>query len=70
MNFTTMFNFNSKTFWMGVAMVAAGVAEAIGVPFVVDFAKMIWPNLTPDVLITTGVGMMFIRDAITKLAGK
>lgn len=65
--FNTMFNFTSKTFLMGLAMVIAGILEAVGVPYATELVKLVWPTLTPDVLITTGVGMIFVRDAIQKL---
>lgn len=60
-------NFTSKTFWLGLVMVAGGVAEALGLPVVADLVQNVW-HLGPGDLISAGLALIFVKDAIAKTA--
>lgn len=63
----TFIDFTSKTFWLGALMVLGGIAEAAGVPVVADLVKSVW-NMEPGALISAGLGLIFVKDAIKKVA--
>ncbi len=71
MSFTTMFNLASKSFWLGVAMVVAGVFKLMGVdvPIIMDLINSFYPDMDGGTLISGGLGLIFIRDAVEKTAG-
>lgn len=65
MNFN-FFNFTSKTFWLGAAMVVAGIVEAIGIPALTAISDTVFPGMESGPLITGGLALIFVRDAIAK----
>ena len=68
MTFGSMFKFDSKTFWLGVAMVVAGVLKLIGVdiPVLMDLINSIYPNMDGGTLISAGLAAIFVKDAVDK----
>lgn len=68
MNFATMFNLTSKTFWLGVVMVLAGGFKLLGfdIPLIMDLINNFYPDMDGGTLISAGFGMIFVRDAIAK----
>lgn len=61
----TMFNFNSKTFWLGVAMLIAGVMKLGGLDF--PALNEFYPGADGGTLISGGVALIFLRDAVAKV---
>ena len=63
MNFSFL-RFDSKSFWLGAVMIAAGIVEGASIPMLSDVIDLIWPNMSPDMLINSGLALIFLRDAI------
>ena len=53
--------FKTKTTWLGIVCIAGAVVKTRWP----EYATMI--SLTPDVLLITGLGLIFGRDAINKI---
>lgn len=68
MTVTSMFDFASKTFWLGAVMVLAGIGKITGVPFIVDILNGIYPDMDGGALISAGLAAIFVKDAIAKTA--
>ena len=67
MNFTSMFKLNSKTFWLGVGMIVAGVYKMSGadIPGIPDLELL--TDIAPEdaaTLIKGGLLAIFLRDAL------
>lgn len=62
----TFIDFTSKTFWLGALMVLGGIAQATGLPVVADLVMSVW-NMEPGALISAGLGLIFVKDAIKKV---
>jgi hypothetical protein len=65
-----MFNPASKTFWLGFAMVIAGFFKLLGldIPVLADLINSIYPNMDGGSLISAGFALLFVRDAVAKVA--
>jgi len=59
-----MLNPTSKTFWTGIAMIAAGVLAM----FAPNVAAGVGIQTSPELLIGNGFGLIFLKDAIRKVA--
>lgn len=68
MTFSSMFDFASKTFWLGVVMILAGIGKMAGIPFVVDIINSFYPGMDAGALISAGLAAIFVKDAIAKTA--
>ena len=60
-------NFSSKTFWLGLIMVAGGIAEGLALPVIADLVNSVW-HMDPGTLISAGLALIFVKDAIAKTA--
>ncbi len=63
-----IFNWKSKTFWVGLAMVVAGLAEYLmpGGNIISDMAKQFFGDVSSGMLISNGLAIIFGREAISK----
>ncbi len=65
-----MFNLTSKTFWLGVAMIVAGVVKLMGfdIPVISDLITNFYPTMDGGTLISGGFAAIFLKDATNKAA--
>lgn len=64
-------DFTSKTVWLGLVMVLAGILKSLGldIPVVMELINSFYPDMDGGGLISAGLGMMFVKEAITKVGG-
>ncbi len=55
--------FHTKTFWLGAVAIGAAVLKTVQP----EYAQAIGITLSPDVLLVTGFGLIFGRDALRKI---
>ncbi|MEO1141319.1 MAG: hypothetical protein AAFW66_03095 [Pseudomonadota bacterium] len=61
-------NFKSKTFWVGAAMVIAGILQFVapGSPLT-EIVLSFYPDVDPGLLLTNGLVVIFGREALEKI---
>ncbi len=57
--------FHTKTFWLGAVAIGAAVIKTV----FPELADAMGITLSADVLLVTGFGLIFGRDAIRKIGG-
>lgn len=62
----------SKTFWLGVAMLVAGIIKLAGidVPVLGDLILSAYPDMDGGALLSSGLGLIFLREAVAKVGSK
>ena len=66
--FADTFRWNSKTFWVGMAMVVSGLVMKLFPEhaFVAEIISQFYGDFPAGTLIANGLGLVFVREAIAK----